>query len=205
MHRNALLLVATAGFGLAACSDAPTSPEADAQLMKSPAPSQTGGAGQAVGTIADIATAVNAQTGEFSTLLFALTEAGLVDTFAGKGQYTVFAPTDEAFANLDAFLQANFGVGLGDVVANQELLTDILLYHVKEGRRFSNSVLGAHQLNMLNGDFVYVTDTGLEDALGQSIGFVEGLFDVPATNGVIHTIDTVLVPPSAIEFLTSLP
>ena len=205
MHRNALLLVAAAAFGLAACSDSPTSPEADALLKTAPAPSQSGGAGQAAGTIADIATAVNAESGEFSVLLFALGEAGLVDTFAGKGQYTVFAPTDEAFGNLDAFLQAEFGVSLLDVVANEELLTDILLYHVKEGRRFSNSVLPARQLNMLNGEFVFVTDMGLQDALGQTIGFVPGLFDVPATNGVIHTIDTVLVPPSAIEFLTSLP
>jgi uncharacterized surface protein with fasciclin (FAS1) repeats len=202
MHRSSLLLVATAVFGLAACSDAPTSPEEGALLQRASAPSQSRGAGQQESTIVETALAVNAATGEFSTLIFALGEAGLVDVLNGRGQYTVFAPTDAAFGDLDAFLQANYGIGILDVVANTELLTDVLLYHVKEGRRFSNSVLPARQLDMLNGELVYVGDMALEDALGQKIGFVDT--DIAASNGVIHVIDTVLVPPSVLEFLGTL-
>jgi uncharacterized surface protein with fasciclin (FAS1) repeats len=194
------LVAATAMmFGAVACTDNPTSPEADALLKKNPAPAQAPGAGQAEGTIVEIALAVNAESGEFGTLIFALGEAGLVDALNGKGQFTVFAPTDEAFDNLDMMLQADFGISLGDVVANTELLTDILLYHVKEGRRFSNSVLNARQLNMKNGEFVFVGEGSLSDAAGQTIGFVDT--DIPATNGVIHVIDTVLLPPSVLEAL----
>ncbi|MDT8436747.1 MAG: fasciclin domain-containing protein [Gemmatimonadota bacterium] len=204
MHRRSLLLVAVSVFGLAACSDAPTSPEADALLKRAPAPAASGGAGQADASIVGTALAVNGESGEFSTLIAALQAAGLVEAPDGRGQYTVFAPTDAAFAELDAFLQANTPLTLADVVADTELLTDVLLYHVKEGRRISNSVLPARQLDMANGDKVFVAEGGLRDAAGQSVGFVPDLIDIGATNGVIHVIDTVLLPPSVVTLLASL-
>jgi uncharacterized surface protein with fasciclin (FAS1) repeats len=200
MKARYLLALTALSLGTMACTDNPTSPDANVLAKKNPAPAEAPGAGQAEGTIVEIALAVNGATGEFSTLIFALQEAGLVAELNGKRQYTVFAPTDQAFVNLDMMLQADFGIGLGDVVANTELLTDILLYHVKEGRRFSNSVLNARQLNMANGEFVFVGEGSLEDAAGQTIGFEDDI-DIPATNGVIHVIDTVLLPPSVLEAL----
>jgi uncharacterized surface protein with fasciclin (FAS1) repeats len=194
-----MLLTAALGFAATACSENPTSPEADALLKRNPAPSQAAGAGQVEGTIVEVAQAVNAETGEFATLIFALGEAGLVDALNGKGQSTVFAPTDQAFTNLDKMLQNDYGIGLGDVVANTELLTDILLYHVAPGRRFSNSILTARQLRMKNGEFVFVGNGTLGDAAGQTIGF--DATDTPASNGLIHVIDTVLLPPSVLEAL----
>jgi uncharacterized surface protein with fasciclin (FAS1) repeats len=199
MKHRIMLFTAALAFVATACSENPASPEADALLKRTPPPSESPGAGQSEGTIVEIALDVNDKTGEFSTLIFALGEAGLVDALNGKKQFTVFAPTDQAFANLDMMLQDDFGIGLGDVVANTELLTDILLYHVASGRRFSNSILPAQQVKMKNGEFVFVDNGTLGDAAGQTIGFEDT--DTPASNGVIHVIDTVLLPPSVLEAL----
>ncbi|GAA4308092.1 fasciclin domain-containing protein [Pontixanthobacter gangjinensis] len=135
--------------------------------------------------------------GRFTTLLALLEQTGLKPIFeSGTDQYTVFAPTDDAFA---AFLAANPNLDLTD----NALLTAVLTYHVTEGRRFSNSVLGKKNpktIETLNGGYIYVDndggiDTNDEDMLANSNILVgEELFDIAASNGVIHAIDAVLVP-----------
>jgi len=135
-------------------------------------------------TIVDVALAANADSGEFSTLIAAVLAADLVDALSGNGQLTVFAPTDAAFAKLD--LNAD---NIGDL--ETEALTNILLYHVAKGRRMAEDVVASTQIRMLNGQF---TEIGLRDD-GAYID--ESLIistDIPADNGVIHVIDTVLMP-----------
>jgi uncharacterized surface protein with fasciclin (FAS1) repeats len=124
---------------------------------------------------------------EFDVLQAAVIRAGLVDALNGKGQFTVFAPTDDAFvtfldaADEEAAIEAINGLDPG-------ALSDILLYHVTKGRRHSRSVLAAPSYQMLNGD--KLTRAELLDA-----GIAET--DRSASNGIIHVIDTVLSPPAA--------
>lgn len=135
-------------------------------------------------SIVDIAIAVNEDTGEFSTLIAALIAADLVDALSASTQYTVFAPTDEAFGEL--------GLDAGNVgTLDGALLTDILLYHVTDGRRISQSLLRARQLTMLNGDRAYLSFDGQTLKIDEAS--VVGA-DIAASNGVIHIIDTVLLP-----------
>ncbi|MDR9451590.1 MAG: fasciclin domain-containing protein [Acidimicrobiia bacterium] len=137
----------------------------------------------------------------FATLNFALKAAGLYDVLDGKGQYTVFAPTDDAFAALEA---ENPGT-IAYLVANPDVLTEVLLYHVTEGRRWSNSVFNANNskaIEMLNGGYVWanpnlsLTDN---DSLGlespdANVVVDPPMFNINAGNGVIHVIDQVLIP-----------
>lgn len=168
---------------VAACSDAATEPQlapadVDARAAQSFRAAETP-------TLVDVALAVNGETGEFSTLIAAVVEAGLVDALSARGQRTVFAPTDAAFAAL--------GLNAGNIgsALDTETLTNILLYHVAPGRRAAQSVVGARQIRMLNGGFndIWVDDSGAYIGGAQIIQT-----DVEATNGIIHVIDAVLLP-----------
>jgi uncharacterized surface protein with fasciclin (FAS1) repeats len=122
--------------------------------------------------------------GEFDVLQAAVIQAGLVDALSGNKQLTVFAPTDDAFIELlGAADEAAAIAAIGTLEA--EALTDILLYHVTNGRRNSRSVLAAPGYKMLNGD--KLTRAELLDA-----GVAET--DISASNGIIHVIDSVLIP-----------
>ncbi|HEX6047106.1 MAG TPA: fasciclin domain-containing protein [Pyrinomonadaceae bacterium] len=130
-------------------------------------------------------TAVDA--GQFKTLAAALQAAGLIDTLKGEGPFTVFAPTDEAFAKLPA----------GTVESllkpeNKEKLKSILLYHVVSGNVPASKVL------KLNGRSVKTLQGGSVDVRtkdGVRVGNANVVkTDVTASNGVIHVIDTVLIP-----------
>jgi uncharacterized surface protein with fasciclin (FAS1) repeats len=136
-------------------------------------------------TIVEAALAANAETGEFSTLIAALQAAGLVDALNGRKQYTVFAPTDEAFAKLGLNAD-NIGTALP-----VEDLTNILLYHVTRGNRLSQSVVGAREIAMLNGD---KTAPSVRDDVAYLNDSKIVAADLRARNGVIHVIDTVLLP-----------
>ena len=126
-------------------------------------------------------TAVSA--GSFNTLATALTEAGLVDALKGTGPFTVFAPTDEAFAKIPAD-------DLEAILADKDLLTSILTYHVVSGKVMANEVvtldsaptLQGQELTIASADGVTVNDANVIKA------------DVETSNGVIHVIDKVLVP-----------
>ena len=124
--------------------------------------------------------------GSFKTLVAAVKAAGLVDTLKSDGPFTVFAPTDEAFAKLPA----------GTVEAllqDTEKLKNILLYHVVAAKVPASVAVTLTEAEMVNGKFVSIEKDD------------EGLFindskvikaDIEAKNGVIHVIDTVLLPPS---------
>ena len=129
-------------------------------------------------TIAEIAVAA----GSFTTLVAALDCTGLLAEVQGDDQLTVFAPTDAAFAQL--------GLNDGNVCTEIRLpdLTDILLYHVTQGRRISPSVVNAPSLTMLNGGTVSVEETTLNEVATIVAA------DISASNGIIHVIDAVLLP-----------
>lgn len=138
-------------------------------------------------TIVDVALAVNAETGEFSTLIAAILAAdpAVLKTLSGKGQFTVFAPTDAAFLAL-GLDETNIGT------LDQGFLTDVLLYHVARGRRSAEDVLGSQRIRMLKGGFLFQDGGVLTDNLGRTANII--VTDVPAANGIIHVIDAVVLP-----------
>lgn len=129
-----------------------------------------------------------ASSGGFTTLVAALTEAGLVPTFAdcSSGQtYTVFAPTEEAFADLPT--------GTLDIVlADNNLLTNILTYHVISGTVGSAAVVTLDSATTLQGSDISI-DVGKGVVLNDTVNVTA--VDIAACNGVIHIIDGVLMPP----------
>jgi uncharacterized surface protein with fasciclin (FAS1) repeats len=148
-------------------------------------------AGQQTQSIVDIA----AGNPNFSILVDAVSRLGLVNTLANDGQFTVFAPTDSAFA--DFLVEFGFD-SLGAVPL--PLLEQVVLYHVVDGRQFSNSVLKKKQMETLQGEYLMIKERGvptLVDANGRESNIITspaGLFDIPAKNGVVHAIRTVVAP-----------
>ncbi|MEJ8569347.1 fasciclin domain-containing protein [Elongatibacter sediminis] len=138
--------------------------------------------------------------GRFTTLVDLVVAAGLADTLSSAGQFTVFAPTDDAFG-VDATTLIGVVTGVcGSEEAALAALTNVLLYHVTDGRRFSNSVINRNNskpIEMLNGSYVLATP-GLmiidENTDTPDANIVTGLFDISASNGVVHVIDQVLFP-----------
>jgi uncharacterized surface protein with fasciclin (FAS1) repeats len=134
---------------------------------------------------------------DFSTLVFALEATGLDAALDHGGQYTVFAPTNDAFAKLEA---ANPGT-IDFLVNNPEVLESVLLYHVTDGRRWSNSLVNKNNpkmVEMLSGGYVTVTPSATivdTDSLGlMSPDAAIVAANISASNGVIHVIDEVLIP-----------
>jgi uncharacterized surface protein with fasciclin (FAS1) repeats len=137
-------------------------------------------AAEAEGDIIETASAA----GSFTTLARAIEAAGLTETLKGEGPFTVFAPTDEAFAKLpegtlDALLQ------------DREKLTAILTYHVVPGEVTSEQVSRIASAKTVNGKDLEINAEGgrvmVENATVTQA-------DIPASNGIIHVIDTVLLP-----------
>jgi Secreted and surface protein containing fasciclin-like repeats len=130
-------------------------------------------------TIVDVAV----QAGKFNTLVQAIQAAGLVETLSGEGPFTVFAPTDEAFAQIpQETLQA--------VLADKEKLTAILTYHVVPGKLMAADVVRSTQLQTVQGQSITVSTEGgvrVDDA-----NVIQT--DIEADNGVIHVIDKVIMP-----------
>jgi transforming growth factor-beta-induced protein len=141
-------------------------------------------------TIVDIALAANQASGEFSILIAALQAAdpAVLRTLDGKGQFTVFAPTDAAFVAL----LGELGLTADQLLSNQALVTQVLLYHVARGNRNSDAVLGASRIRTLNGSFLFQSGGVLTDANGRTANIVAT--DIRASNGVIHVIDRVVLP-----------
>ena len=133
-------------------------------------------------TLIDVAVA----DGHFKTLAKALTAAGLIDTLQGAGPFTVFAPTDDAFAKLPAGT-------LDGLLKDIPKLTAILKYHVLAGKVVAADVvkLDGKTATTLNGAALKVSTTG-----GVKLNGVVNVTktDIAASNGVIHVIDTVLLP-----------
>ena len=172
---------------LAACS-APATPAPTSVPTAMPEPTAAPTEAPMAKTIVEIA----AEDGRFTTLVAAVQAAGLAETLSGEGPFTVFAPTDDAFAalpegTLDSLL----------LPENKQQLTDILLYHVVPGKVMAEDVVG------LNGQ---MADTALEGKqvdvkvdmgsvyLNENVKVI--ITDIEASNGVIHVVDAVLLPPS---------
>jgi len=126
------------------------------------------------------------ESGSFNTLATALTEAGLVETLQGEGPLTVFAPTDEAFAKLPEGT-------VESLLKDKEDLTNILLYHVVSGNVTSGEVVKLNSASTLAKADVNVKE---EDGKVYINNSQVTTADVKASNGVIHIIDTVLIPES---------
>lgn len=124
---------------------------------------------------------------DFSTLVAALTAAGLVETLQGSGPFTVFAPTNEAFAALPA--------GTVDSLLlpeNKDALIDILTYHVAAGSYKSDVLVGQSQISMVNGDSAGLSLSGNSLMID---GATVSSPDIISANGVIHVINQVILPP----------
>ena len=146
-------------------------------------------AGSATAYAADkdiVDTAVAA--GQFKTLAAALTAAGLVDTLKGHGPFTVFAPTDAAFAKLPAGTIENLLKP-----ENKAKLTAILTYHVVAGKVMAADVVKLKEAKTVNGAMVAVKVDGGNVMINNAKVTTA---DIGASNGVIHVIDTVLLPPA---------
>lgn len=121
--------------------------------------------------------------GSFNTLVTAVEAAGLVDTLKGEGPFTVFAPTDEAFAKIpEDQIQA--------LLANKTQLTEVLTYHVVAGSVMSSDLENGMMVETLQGGDLSINTT--EGVMVNDAKVVQA--DIVCTNGVIHSIDTVLMP-----------
>jgi uncharacterized surface protein with fasciclin (FAS1) repeats len=196
----AVALVATLGLG--ACSENSTTPFGIDE-SRAPAPGSDPIAAIAInGGFTQLVGALQYVDGELNT--------GLVDLFLnGTDQYTVFAPTDMAFQDLYGLLSAVLGVTVDEITdVPAPVVLDVLLYHVAEGRRAANSVVpkrGERTITPLLGEtFAVRTDLSLRDGLtGLRTDAKIAAADISASNGIIHVIDQVIVPPSVVAAITA--
>ncbi len=162
---------------LAACGPQATPTPAPAPT---PMPEPTAVPTEAPKSIVDIAV----EDGRFTTLVAAVQAAGLAETLSGEGPFTVFAPTDDAFAALPA---GTVDALLADIPA----LTDILLYHVLEGKVMSSDVVALSSAKTIQGQYI---DIKVEDGKVMIDNAQVIITDIEAVNGVIHVIDAVILP-----------
>ncbi|MGY3792669.1 fasciclin domain-containing protein [Aquimarina sp. 433] len=140
---------------------------------------------QPLPSIVEIAVA----TPELSTLVGALQEADLVDTLNGDGPFTVFAPTNDAFASLES-------------IPSGEALTEVLLYHVAAGKFTAEDLIAGQTVTTVQGDEVTIEMIDGEVFLNGSIKVV--IADVEASNGIVHVIDGVLLPPANLQSIVEI-
>ena len=140
-----------------------------------------------IGTIVDVAVA----NGSFTTLVAAVQAAGLVETLSGEGPFTVFAPTDDAF---DAALDA-LGLTAEELLADTDTLTSILTYHVLAGEVDAATAisLDGQSAATVNGAEIAISVVDGNVMINDATVIIP---DVAASNGIIHAIDTVLLPPA---------
>lgn len=162
-------LAGSATFALSACAN-------DGMMKTTPSHATT------TGDIVDVAVGA----GDFNTLVAAVTAAGLVDTLKGPGPFTVFAPTDAAFAKLPAGTVESLLLP-----ENKAKLTEILTYHVVPGETRAAALAG----QFLNVPTVAGPTVQIDGRSGVRVNDATVVAaDVDASNGVIHVIDTVLLP-----------
>jgi uncharacterized surface protein with fasciclin (FAS1) repeats len=173
-------LIAISALVLAACSSTAETTTTLAEETTTTAPAE-------MGTVVDVAVAA----GDFTTLVAAIQAAGLVDTLNGAGPFTVFAPTDAAFEEALAALNMT----AEELLADTETLTAILTYHVLPIEASAETVLGldGQEVETVNGASVTIT---IVDGMVMVNDATVTQADVEASNGIIHVIDKVLLPPS---------
>lgn len=194
--RNAGLGVVAAAFlfTAVACSSSDEESTTTTEATTTTAGPTTTAGDSDLGNIVEVAVGA----GSFTILAELLTAAGLVDALSGPGPFTVFAPTDEAFAAAAAEL----GVPLEDLAValalDTELLTEILTYHVVSGNVPSSDVvtLNGEAVETLSGESFTVNVDGetvsITDGAGRNVNVID--VDVEASNGVIHVLENVLLP-----------
>jgi len=180
MKKYAAVLLFGAIFAvLAACTSDDPEPTTTPTPTSTPVPAQEEPA-EVAKTIVDIAV----EDGRFETLVTALQAAGLVDTLAGDGPFTVFAPTDDAFDALPEGMVASL---LEDIPS----LTEVLTYHVVEGEVMAADVVGLTSATTLQGNDLQVeVINGMVMIDGANVLIT----DIIGSNGVIHVIDKVVLP-----------
>jgi len=172
-----IALVVAVPLVIAACGS--SSDGSTAAMSASPSPSM------AANDIVDTAVAA----GDFKTLVTAVTAAGLVDTLKGAGPYTVFAPSDAAFANVSK-------ATLNGLLADPKgALKDVLTYHVVAGKVMASDLSDGQVLTTVNGAPLKVTINS--DGTVMVGDATVTTADIETSNGVIHVIDSVLLPPAA--------
>jgi uncharacterized surface protein with fasciclin (FAS1) repeats len=129
------------------------------------------------------------QAGSFTTLVLALEEANLTETLSGEGPFTVFAPTDEAFEALPEGT-------LDELLQDEEALTAVLTYHVVSGEYTASDIADMESLTTVQGEDINVTT---EDGNVMVNDANVTTADIEASNGIIHVIDSVMLPPSMLE------
>jgi len=128
------------------------------------------------------------ENGNFKTLVKALTAANLVETLKGPGPFTVFAPNDDAFAKVDP-------TTLSKLIADVPNLTKVLLFHVVSGEHLAADVVGMTQLASVEKSDLTVKVKG---STVQIENATIALTDIECSNGVIHVIDSVMIPPTVV-------
>jgi uncharacterized surface protein with fasciclin (FAS1) repeats len=132
--------------------------------------------------------------GNFNTLVEAVKAAGLVDTLSSPGPFTVFAPTDEAFAKVPKAV-------MDALLANKTLLTSVLTYHVVPGEVMSSDLMNGMSVKTVEGSDVNIT----KDSAGVMVNNAKVISaDIKASNGVIHAIDSVLLPLAAAKIVQGI-
>jgi uncharacterized surface protein with fasciclin (FAS1) repeats len=187
MRRAPFIITAAAAsmLSLAACSNDET-PSSTSSSPTAEATAQANNPSASPATITEIV----AGNPEFSTLLAAVQAAGLTETLSGQGPFTVFAPTDAAFAELpegtlDTLLQP----------ANQDQLASLLTYHVVPAEVMAANVQAGQVTTVNSAPFTVALDGGnvaISDGQGNQANVTQT--DIDASNGVIHAIDAVLLP-----------
>jgi uncharacterized surface protein with fasciclin (FAS1) repeats len=184
MRKSLIAGIAVAALALTGCAaevEEPVVEEVEETIVEEVEEVEEPAVEEGPGTIVDVAVGA----GTFTTLVAAVQAAGLVDTLSGEGPFTVFAPTDEAFAALPD--------GLVDALLlpeNLDILVQILTYHVVAGAVFSSDVTTGDVASVEGSTIaVEVTDAGVT-VNGAKVGPV----DIEASNGVIHVIDRVILP-----------
>ncbi len=193
MKKFSIALASVASLALVACS-APAEDDADTMADETAMTDDAMDGDTGPGTIVDVASG----NGDFSTLVAAVTAAGLGETLSGEGPFTVFAPSNTAF---DALPEGTVDTLVND---DTETLTSILTYHVVEGDMMAADVVsaiegageGGLEVTTVGGGTLTATlvdgNVVLTDATGGTATVTQT--DIDASNGVIHVIDSVLMP-----------
>jgi uncharacterized surface protein with fasciclin (FAS1) repeats len=176
-----LALLFAGALVLAACGDDDDDAADDAGTEDAAAETDDEAAGEDPGTIVDVAVAA----GDFTTLVSAVEAADLVETLSGEGPFTVFAPTDAAFEALPEG-------ALDDLLADTEALAGVLTYHVVPEELLAADVVEVSEVATVNGAALPVMVDGETVMVGDATVVTT---DIDASNGVIHVIDAVLLPP----------
>jgi uncharacterized surface protein with fasciclin (FAS1) repeats len=201
-------MIAAVAFATVACDDTATGPDGtDPHFVRGGLPQPT------LPTIVDI---VLTDDGEFDVLETLVVRSDLAGALSGNRPYTVFAPTDASFGRLFDFLgvpgatpEEQAENACPEATGCPDFVVETLLYHVVNGRRYSESIVGDRQVRTLLGDFFEVDGTTINvtcDFAPSSdiVAAVPGeTFDIPAKNGVIHVITEVLLPKQVCDALTS--